>query len=402
MRPTRAVVHLNAIQHNLRRIRTQFSDPQSSMPLICAAVKANAYGHGAASVAAAALANGADMLGVAVPEEGIELREAGIAGQILLFSPFFPDEAGIIVQHDLVPMVFDEERIQAIAQAAEQQNREAAVFLKTDTGMGRVGCDPRHVLGLAQQIAGSRMVRLAGCATHFAASDAADTGFAEQQLTSFLAAAGNIRAHGISPGILSAANSGAVITMPRTAGLGMARPGIMMYGYYPSREVPRNLDLVPAMTFESAVSFIKTVPKGTPISYGMTYRTRSNTRIATIPVGYADGVFRMLSNRGRIWIRGRTYPIVGRICMDQLMIDIGTDSDVQLYDRAVLFGPPQPAPESGIQWPEQPPSAEEVADLCGTIPYEITCAVSSRIPRIFEDTPVCEPQISPLPSAPPA
>ncbi|WP_041398377.1 alanine racemase [Spirochaeta africana] len=384
MRPTRALVHISAIRHNIRLIREQYIRQAAAEPIICAAVKANAYGHGAVEVARAVLDAGAACLGVAVPEEGIELRQAGISAAILLFSPFFPEESTAIAENNLVPMVFDAERITALNAAAERSGRTTDVYLKIDTGMGRVGCSMPQAVELATAIQSSRGLRLVGLATHFAASDGSSLDFARTQLGRFRDAAATLRAADIDPGILSAANSGAVITMPDSAGLDMARPGIMIYGYYPSHDVSRPLQLQPAMTLESAVGFIKQVPAGTPISYGMTYTTARETRIATIPIGYADGVFRALSNRGRVWIKGRTYPIVGRICMDQLMVDIGMDSGITLYDRAVLFGPPQPAP-AHTPWPEDPPTAEEVADLCDTIPYEITCAVSGRIPRVYVD-----------------
>lgn len=386
MRPTRAVIHLNAILHNADCVRHQLP----SATHICAAVKANGYGHGAVRTAQALQSRGIHSVGVAVPEEGIVLRDAGYRGEILLFSPFFPNEATDIAVHELTPMVFDSERIKALQSAAANTEKTIKVFLKIDTGMGRIGCPPHEAVPLAQMIKSAPNLTQTGTATHFAAADNRDTAFAHSQLTLFLQSVKQLRAHNIECGRLSTANSGAVIAFPDSAGLDLARPGIMLYGYFPSSEIIRNQPLIPAMTLESAVSLIKRVPAGSPVSYGMTYTTTHETEIATIPVGYADGVFRALSNRGRVWINGKTYPIVGRICMDQFMVDLGLNSGIQLYDRVVLFGPPQHAAD-GTDSQETPPTAEDIAELCSTIPYEIICAVSNRIPRVYQDTPLCPP-----------
>lgn len=379
MRPTQAVISLSAIRHNFQAIKQSLPDGVR----LCPAVKANGYGHGATAVARSLQEAGADQLGVSSPAEGAELREAGIKGEINIFSPFFPEECPQIVQHRLSPFVFDTERINLLAEAAASSGERIRVYLKIDTGMGRIGCSPEEALTLCRRIETAEYLHLAGIVSHYAAADAADLAYMHQQDRIFQNTLRKIRDEGIRIDVLSTANSGAVITreIPRDSSSSeLLRPGIMIYGYFPSSEIPQQLDLRPAMCLESAVAYIKQVPAGTSISYGMTYTTDKDTRIATIPVGYGDGVPRALSNRGRIWISGRTYPIAGRVCMDQLMVDLGSDSNVQLYDRAVVFGPPEPGNQT-----EQPWTANDIAGICGTISYEITCAVSARVPRIYRD-----------------
>ncbi|THB68610.1 MAG: alanine racemase [Spirochaetaceae bacterium] len=375
-RPGKATISLEAIKHNFRSIM-QGLPPITSA---CAAVKANAYGHGAIQAGHALLAAGADMLGVASAAEGIELRQNGLQCPILIFGPFFPCEAEEIARFQLTPFIADRERLKPLSQAAAKTGTTVKVFLKIDTGMGRVGCDPADAPALALAIHSSAGLQLAGTATHLAAADTADPAYTRQQLATFQQAINGIRENGMDPGIISAGNSGATITATETALFDLVRPGISLYGYFPSHEVPRELSLLPAMTFESAVSFIKKVPAGTHISYGMTYTTKKPTTIATIPIGYADGWARSLSNRGTVWINGSRYPIAGKICMDQFMIDLGLNSNVSLYDRVVLFGPPQ-----GERFEVQPATAEDIADICGTIPYEITCGISGRIPRVYQE-----------------
>ena len=376
--PNQAVIHTKALQHNLQQIVSRL--PENTQ--ICSAVKANGYGHGAIESARAFLAAGAHMLGVASPEEGIQLRTAGFAQPIILFTPFFPAEAQAIAEHDLIPFVPDLQRIQLLQAAAKKTGKTCRFILKIDTGMGRVGCKPGQAAELAQTAIQKEQLELFGTATHFAAADSSDESYTRNQLKRFHQALEAMRSAGINPGLISASNSGAVIGFSPGQFFDLARPGIMQYGYFPSHEVERNLSLQPAMTFETAVAYIKRVSAGESISYGMTYTATEDCDIATIPVGYADGIFRTLSNKGSVWINGRLYPIVGRVCMDQFMVNLGLDSKVQLYDRVVIFGPPQQF--AGAQ--DAPLTAEDIADLCNTIPYEITCAVSARIPRVYSNT----------------
>jgi alanine racemase len=268
-------------------------------------------------------------------------------------------------------MVGNRESIDSLASEAAKRRKPVQVHLKVDTGMGRIGCQPDEAPELAERIDSADWLELSGVCTHFPVADTADREFTAWQLDRFRACVDGIRSRGIDPATLHAANSGAILDHPQSA-FRMVRPGIMLYGYYPSHEQARNLALKPVMELLSKVVFLKKVPRGTGISYGLTHRVERDTTIATIPAGYADGYNRLLSNRGQVCIRGRRYPIVGRVCMDQTMVDVGPDSEVELYDEVILFGPHPPAPD-----------AEEIAGLMQTIPYEVTCLISRRVPRVF-------------------
>jgi len=372
VRATRAVIHLENLRHNIRVVRSEIGIGAG----ICMAVKANAYGHGAVQVARAAVEEGVHALGVATAEEGRQLREAGIAAPILLFSPVLPEEYPEVVLSDLQPMLGSSREIDGLAAEAAKQRRTARAHLKIDTGMGRIGCSPEHAADLAVRIAGTAGLKLAGVCTHFPLADTSDTGFTAGQMKTLAACVEEMRRRGIDVGVVHAANSGAIIgrqaSVPAAPQLSMVRPGIMLYGYYPSAEQERRLRLLPVMEFVSKVLFLKRVPRGTGISYGLTYTAPRDTVIATLPVGYADGYSRLLSNRAEVLVASRRYPIAGRVCMDQCMVDLGPRSRVRLYDDAVLFGPD---PEG--------PNAEDIAKLMHTIPYEVTCLVSQRVPRLY-------------------
>ncbi len=367
MGATRAIIHLENLRHNLRQIRKRIG----TRPAICLAVKADAYGHGATAVANAALESGVQCLAIACIEEGIELRKAGIIAPILLLGIPLPEEIPALCEFGLSALVTDYELIQAFETEAKRQKKKISVHLKIDTGMGRIGCRPEESVGLAQVISRSPWLSLGGVATHFPGSDSEERRFTERQIEVFSSVLNEMKAAGIAYGTAHAANSGAIIAYPDSY-FDMVRPGIIAYGYYPSKEQERTLDIRPVMSLETQVTFLKRVPADTPISYSMTYRTREETWIATIPVGYGDGYSRLLSNKSRVMIRGKTYPIVGRICMDQCMVDLGPRCEIQRFERVVLFGPEEKAPD-----------AETIADILGTIPYEITCSVNKRVPRIY-------------------
>jgi alanine racemase len=346
------------------------------------AVKADAYGHGALRLAKTAGGEGISWFGVATVYEGIRLRREGIGARILLFSLPFPEDIPLLLEYNIVPFVADSETITRLDTAAGKLRGRTAlpdgggrfpVHLKIDTGMGRIGCFPENAPFLAEQIARSSSLFLEGTCTHFPGSDAKDQGFSKQQIALFLQSVNEIRGRGVDPGILHTANSGAIIGLPESH-FDMVRPGIILYGYYPSREQARELEVRPVFELQTRVLFLKKVPTGTPISYGSIYRTKSETWIATLPVGYADGYPRLLSNNAEVLIREKTYPVAGRVCMDQIMVDLGSETDVRLNDTAVLFGP-DPAG----------PTAETVAEAVGTIPYEITCGITKRVPRLYVD-----------------
>lgn len=339
--------------------------------MVCLAVKADAYGHGLVEISRAAAAAGVDYLGIATVDEGIAIRESGIRTPILLLGLATPEEFDPMIEAGIIPFVTDAHLARELASAARRKNRSLPVHLKIDTGMGRIGCSPDEAVGLAAQIAADPVLRLHGVSTHFSLADSADREFTLNQIRLFDSIISELRTREIDPGIVHAANSGGTIDYPESF-YHMVRPGIMAYGYYPSKEQERSLALLPVMELVSQLVFVKHVPKGTPISYGATFRAPRDTCIGTVPIGYGDGYFRLLSNRANALVNGRLVPIAGRVCMDQLMLDLGPEPAGRRYDRVVLFGP-DPAG----------PNAETLADLIGTIPYEVTCNVSKRVPRVY-------------------
>ena len=343
-----------------------------SRPKLCVSVKADAYGHGAVPVARCALEAGAEYLAVACVAEGAELRAAGIAAPILLFSQILPEELPEMVSLELTPFVSDEEFIERIAWAAAQAEKQIAVHLKVDTGMGRLGCRPEEAAALAAAIASRKSLTLGGVATHLSASDSLELGdmaYTKEQLRRFREAVASIRKAGIDPGLVHAANSGALVFHDE-AFFDMIRPGIFLYGYSPAASVRGGLNAEPVMELRSAVVLVKQVKKGEAVSYGRTWTAPEDTLIGVIAAGYADGFPRLLSNDHSIRIRGKAYPLAGRICMDQCMVNLGAETDVRRGDEAVIFGP-------GFI------TAADIAKKLQTIPYEITCNINKRVPRVY-------------------
>lgn len=381
MRATRALIHLDNLKGNIIEIKKSLK-PETK---ICVAVKADAYGHGAVPCAKAAVEAGADYLSVATCGEGLELRNAGIISPILMLSLCSPEEVDEAVSAGITPFVFDEEYIELFSSACKRLKIENfEVHLAVDTGMGRIGCLPCDAGKIARKIISCGNLALGGTATHFALSDSiSEKGkeYTRFQFREFLEALDCIRSVGINPGICHCANSAATLDSPEMH-LDMVRPGIIVYGYY-ADEVSREylaskggkIDLRPVMTLESEVSSIRPFEKGKFAGYGCRWEAKSDTNVAVIPAGYADGWLRRFSECGvKIAIGGKNYPICGRICMDQCMIDLGADCTVKRWDKAVLFGDSR---DGALQ------SADDIARLTGTIPYEITCGISKRVPRVF-------------------
>lgn len=367
---THARIHLDAIRHNLSGIRTAVGDAQVLM-----AVKANAYGHGAVEVARDVEAAGlVDRFGVATVPEGIELREAGVRLPILKLSHAFAEEIDAALAHDLELAVVNESGIDEVAAAAEARGVTARVHLKLDTGMGRIGAPVEAAADLAARIEASPLLHLLGVFTHFPASDMpAQDEFTHGQIDRLTSAAQAIEARiGRGVELVHMANSGGVLGHPEARGT-MVRPGIMTYGYYPDATTPRTIDLRPAITWATRVSFLKRVKAGETVGYGRTWTAPADTWIATMPVGYADGYDRHLSNAGTVLVGGRRYPVVGRVCMDQAMFDAGPTPSVNVGDEVVLLG------TSG----QESYTADDMAAQLGTISYEITCAIAPRVTRVY-------------------
>jgi alanine racemase len=381
-RPTRAEIHLAAIESNVRTAR-RFAGSATD---VMAVVKADAYGHGAVPVARTALAAGATWLGVAIPEEAVALRSAGIRSRILVLGPIAPEQAPLTVDHDLDQCVSDLSEAAALSRAAESRGCVARIHVKVDTGMGRVGLPPGDVLRAVERLARLPALRLVGLMTHFAESDADDPAFTREQFARFEEVARALRAAGVEVPVRHAANSAALVRHPETR-LDLVRPGILLYGCSPCpTRRPGDPALVPALRLRTAVSRIADVSAGSSVSYGRTFVAPRDMRVATLPIGYADGLPRALSNRGHALVGGRRVPIVGRVCMDMTMVDVTGVPEVRLGDEAVLIGR-QGAEEI---------SPGEVADLAGTIAYEVLCRIGPRVPRTYAAGP------SAAPSAPPA
>ncbi|MGD9384259.1 MAG: alanine racemase [Desulfobacterales bacterium] len=377
-----AEVDLEAITYNVRELR-RITDPGAHL---MAVVKANAYGHGVVEVTRKALESGADSLGVARIEEGIELRKAGINESILIFGYTPPALAHKLIAFDLTQTVWSYTTAKALSDVAVSSNKQIKVHLKVDTGMGRLGLLPdcRRPTVTEQNLIGNAIrevesisllagLTLEGVYTHFATADSSDKTYAEKQFRIFVDFLNELRRAGISLPLCHAANSAAIIEMPETH-LDMVRPGIAIYGLYPSDEVnKRRIALKPAMTLKSKIVHLKKVPPGFKVSYGCTYQTPKATIVASVPVGYADGFNRLLSSRGHMLVRGYRAPIIGRICMDQTMLDVGHIPDVNLEDEVVIFGRQE----------DKSITVDEIAATLNTINYEIVSALTARIPVIY-------------------
>lgn len=377
-----AEVDLKAIAHNVRELKRIAKPPARLM----AVVKANGYGHGAVEVAATALDNGADALGVARVGEGIELRKAGIDVPVLVFGYTPPVLVSRLVEFDLTSTVYSYQTASALSEAAAASRKRIKVHVKVDTGMGRLGIvsiqsEPgggsapaaADALREVRAIYGLSGLRLEGIYTHFAAADSANKSHAKSQLASFNDFLKRLRAAGLEIPVKHAANSAALIDMPE-AHFDMVRPGISIYGFYPSEEVNKTrIALEPAMALKTRIIHLKDVPAGFKVSYGCTYETEKPTTIATVPVGYADGLNRLLSSKGHMLVRGRRAPIVGRVCMDLTMLDVGGIPEAALEDEVVIFG----RQGAGAI------SADEIARSLNTINYEIVSTVMNRVPRRY-------------------
>jgi len=365
MRPTRVEIDLAAIRNNMTAIRKHTGRP------IIMAIKADAYGHGAQKVGRLVEEHGlAEMLGVTSIEEALDLRQAGVTLPILIFTLIDKtrDDIDALFEHNLTPTLADTYLVDALVEGAKRWGRPMGVHFKTDTGMGRLGLPPEEALDKINTLSIIHEIRITGIYTHFPVSDSKDKSFTREQIFQFQHLLDKAKYLGLDLGLRHCANSGAVLDHPESY-MDIIRPGLICYGLYPSRECTRDLGIIPAMTMKSAVMFIKRVKKGTGISYGLTYTTSRDTYVATIPVGYADGYPRALSNRTRVIIGGKTYPVVGRICMDQCVIELGDDI-YPVGQEVTLFG-------------KDTITAEDVADWCDTIPYEITCNMSRRVPRTY-------------------
>lgn len=368
---TIARIHLDHIRLNIEAIRNTVGSQRK----ILIAVKANGYGHGAIAVSRLAEKIGVDWLGVATVPEGIALREDGIRLPILKLSPVFPEEMEAAVRHQLTLTVCEKQNVILLEKNCDAVGMDVDVHLKMDTGMGRIGVPEREAENLAEFIEKEcPHVHLDGIYTHLPVSDDGDPVYTEHQIKRFKATVDQVSLRiGRKLNLVHCANSGAVLGHP-SGWLDMVRPGIMIYGYYPGENTPQTIPLKPGLSFLTRVSFVKKVSAGTSIGYGRTWTAQQDTWIATIPAGYADGFNRLFSNRGRALIKGKSYPIVGRVCMDQSMLNLGPATDVQVGDEVVLLGKSGDTEISGYEW----------AEKLNTITYEVTCQINARVPRVYD------------------
>ncbi len=362
----KAVVEINLdnLAHNIRAIREKVS-PAKVIPV----VKADAYGHGAVHVTKRLVQEGFDMFAVAQFEEAMDLRESGFTQPILLFGRLFPPDIPVAIRAGLRLTVFGKEDIGWIEQAKQQL--PAFVHANIETGMGRMGVlldqEPHFFDSLIQ----SKYCIWEGLYSHFSTSDEKDKSFANLQLSRFQGIGAQVKKLRKRPSILHMANSGAILDMPGSC-FDAVRPGILMYGHYPSSETTRSIKAKQVMTLKAFVAHVREMPADHPISYGRRWVTKKPTRIAVLPIGYADGVTRKLTNAGEVLIRGKRYPMVGTVTMDHLMIDVGNDP-ITIGDEAVFWGE---SPQGVIE-------ALEVAEKIGAIAYELTCGVSGRVRRMY-------------------
>ena len=365
---TWAEIDLDAIAHNVRAFTRHVGDSVE----VIAVVKANAYGHGAVPVAQVALEAGATRLAVHRTSECIQLRRAGITAPILVMGYTPPSGAASIVRHDLTPSPISRECADAIAAEAVRAGRVVPVHVKVDTGLGRYGLLPGEVEDFVRYVGSLCGVRLEGLYTHLATADAEDRAHAGVQIEAFGRLLAILERAGVRVPLRHVANSAAMLRLPE-AHFDAVRPGIAMYGLAPSDHWAPTLDLRPALTLKSRVSRVRELPSGSGISYGRTFVTTRPMRVALVPAGYGDGYHRVLSNRGSVLIHGQRAPILGRVCMDQFVVDVDGIPDVRTDDEVVLIGS-----QGSTRIP-----AEEVARLAGTINYEVTTSLAARVTRVF-------------------
>ena len=365
---TWAEIDLEAIRKNVR----SFVRHVGSTVQVMAVVKANAYGHGAVPVARAALEAGATRLAVHRLTEGIELRQAGIEAPVLVMGYTPPTGADAFVQWNLTPSTITPEFAQALSASAAAQGKTMPVHVKVDTGMSRYGLLPAEVVPFLQAARALPGIRVEGLFTHFATADASDQTWVRQQIAEFDQVIAAIRNTGMDIPIIHAANSATTMKLPE-AHYNAVRPGIAMYGMNPSSEWGPVFELYPALTLKSTVSRVRKLPVGAGVSYGRTFVTNRPTTAALVPVGYGDGYHRILSNKGIVLVHGQRAPIIGRVCMDQFVIDVTGIPGVQQNDEVVLVG---------RQGAERV-SAEEVGRLAGSINYEVTTGLLPRVVRKY-------------------
>lgn len=374
-RPTWAEIDIEAVASNFRLVRDRVGPNVDVMGV----VKANAYGHGAVACAQRLENEGADWFGVALPEEGIELRKAGIAKPILCLAGFWEGQAAACLQSNLTPAVYRLENIEELNRVAQDRGEVANVHVKLDTGMGRLGVRFDQVTEFIDALKRFKNIRVDGLLTHFAAADEPRCGsLTTDQIRRFETAALSFREHGFEPAYKHMANSAGIFAQPDAFAKGkanMVRPGGVLYGLWRDILDPAHRDekLRPVMSLHTRISLLKWVPAGETVGYGCTFEASTKTLVATIPIGYDDGYIRALSNRGHAIIRGVYATVIGRISMDLTIVDVTNVPEVSVGDEVILIGG-----EGEIAI-----TAEDIAKIAGTLSYEVTCGIGARVPRVY-------------------
>lgn len=372
MRPTRAEINVTALRYNFAEIRRRIGKRVKIMGII----KANAYGHGIIEVSKILADEIIDYLGVGFLEEGLILRKNNITTPVLVLGGVLGEQIQDFIEHDLEITVSSVELARRIDRGAEAVGKEKArVHLKIDTGMERIGVRAENALAFAKEVAQLKHLELVGIYSHFATADEKEKSFACQQLQRFTSAVKAIEDARIHIPLKHMANSGAILDIPESY-FDMVRPGMMLYGLYPSKETSESIPVKPILSLRSKVVFLKEVPVGRSIGYGQTYFTQRSTKIATIPIGYGDGYSRMLSHKAEVLIRGKRFPVVGTVCMDQIMVDVGDSKDIRVGDDVTLIG--KDGKEEITVW--------EIAKKVGTNHYEVLCMIAARVPRVCVGT----------------
>ncbi len=366
-RPTRCFIDLDALRWNFRQVRARVGPRIKVLSM----VKANAYGHGA-TIAASTLADeGSDAFGVATVEEGLELRHNNIQSPIIVLAGAYLEQLDQYFEAGLTPVVHEIETLQRLEAAVRDRGASLPIHLKIDTGMGRIGLPAAEIASWLAEVKNLKALKMGGIFSHFSQAENVQGEYTQKQLRLFQSVVSRLRTEGIAPPLVHLANSAATISLP-SAYFDMVRPGLMLYGVYPSPAMKAQVALRPVLSWTTRILQLKTLPPGSSISYGQTFVTRRDSRIATLPVGYADGYQRLLSNRGEVLVRGQRAPVVGTVCMDLTMIDVTDIRGVRAGDEVVLLG----------RQGQAEISADEMAAWSQTISYEVLTSIGARVPRI--------------------
>ena len=370
IRPVWAEINLDNLAHNMREIR-RLADKKA---MVTAVIKADGYGHGAKHITDTLLKNGADRFAVAVLDEALELRESGVEEPILVLGYTPPEKVKDIVKYDIHQAVYSYELAESISKEAVKQNKKAKIHIKIDTGMGRIGLKPdEDSVNMIKEISILPNLVMEGIFTHFAIADEKDKNYTMEQFKKFTWICKRLEEEGVKINVRHCGNSATIIDLPEMH-MDMVRAGIILYGLMPSQDVElEKIDLKQVMSLKARVTHVKEIDKDESVSYGRKFIASKKSKIASLPLGYADGYTRMLSGKAEALIKGVRVPIVGRICMDQCMIDVTGIDDVKVGDEVVLFGEQK---GSFI-------SIDELAEKLGTINYEIVCMIGKRIPRVY-------------------